>query len=281
MQNVLSFDIEEYFQVENFKAVIGESQWQDHESRLHIGLSCILNILKNTNAKATFFVLGWTAERYPDLIQEIAKGGHEIASHGFSHELIYKQTPAEFAEDLKRSLKVLEPIAGRKIKSYRAPSFSITEKSKWALEVLMDHGIEYDSSIFPIHHDRYGMPDCNPMPHVILEKPGRQLKEFPISTVQYGKLRLPFSGGGYFRLLPLCMTKHFVRKLNNEGVPVMIYLHPWEFDPKQPRVEASFLSRFRHYLNLDRTESRLRQLLNGLDVTTIEDYFESHSEVCS
>ena len=272
MKNILSIDIEEYFQVENFKSVISFSQWDSYESRLNVGLDVILKILQDYHVKVTFFVLGWTAERHPECIKKIAAEGHEIGSHGYAHELIYKQGPVGFRDDLRKSLDILEPLAGEKIVSYRAPCFSITEKSMWALNELMDCGIENDSSIFPIFHDRYGIPDSDKLPHIIRARDKQILKEFPISIYEIFGRHIPFSGGGYFRLLPTKFIAHMAKTLNTQGYPIIMYLHPWEFDPEQPRINAGMLNTFRHYVNIDSTERKLRRLLDLVDVGTMKDF---------
>ena len=261
MLNSLTIDIEEHFQVHAFETVVDRSAWDRFSSRVAANTRHVLRLLAEYDVHGTFFVLGWVADRHPDLVEEIAINGHEIATHGYWHELVYRQTPAEFAADLRQSLAAIgRGAAGLQPAGYRAPSFSITEQSTWALDVLRDHGIAYDSSIFPlIAHDRYGMHNANRFANRVSEG----LWEFPVSTVRLGKWNWPVGGGGYFRLLPLSVTRSAIRHLNAKGHPAVVYLHPWEFDPDQPRVlGAPLLSRFRHYVNLGRTESRLRALLS-------------------
>ena len=272
MKNILTFDIEEYFQVENFKGQVDSASWSGFESRVKIGVDIILKILSDYNVKVTFFVLGWTAERHPELIKRIADQGHEIGSHGYKHELIYNETRDEFKSDVLKSIDILENISGKKIVSYRAPSFSITKNSLWALDVLLECGIQFDSSIFPIIHDRYGIHDADRFPHIICEKDGKLLKEFPISTFEYFGRHFPFSGGGYFRLLPTWLIVKMTRELNSLGFPIVIYLHPWEFDTEQPRIKTNIINSFRHYINIDKTEQKLRHLLNLIDVGPLYDY---------
>jgi polysaccharide deacetylase family protein (PEP-CTERM system associated) len=272
MLNALSFDIEDYFQVESFKKVVSCSDWDTYPSRVVENTRRILRLLREYKTKATFFILGWVADRHPDLVEEIAADGHEIATHGYWHQLIYRQTPEEFAADLQKSFQALEKAIGKyPIVGYRAPTFSITEPSRWALDILQAHGIKYDSSIFPVTaHDRYGISHADRFANQIAEG----LWEFPPSTVQLGKRNLPVAGGGYFRLFPLPLTRWAIRRINAEGQPAVIYLHPWEFDPQQPRIKgASLLSRFRHYLNLDRTESRLRKLLEEFQFGSMNQVF--------
>lgn len=260
MLNALSFDIEDYFQVEAFKSVVSRDNWNTYSCRVVDNTRRIINLLKKYDTRATFFVLGWVAEKFPTLIREIADCGHEIATHGYWHELVYRQTPKEFALDLEQSLEAINSVLGDyTVIGYRAPTFSIIEKSVWALDILQKHGIKYDSSIFPVSiHDRYGIKEANRF----ASKLNEDLWEFPVSTIQLGKYNLPVAGGGYFRLFPLQISRWAINRINNEGQPALMYLHPWEFDPKQPRfTNASQLSRFRHYLNLDKTENRLRALL--------------------
>ncbi len=272
MINALTFDIEDYFQSESFKKVVSSSKWDTYPSRVVENTRRILRLLREYNTSATFFILGWIADRYPELVQEIAADGYEIATHGYWHELIYRQTPDQFAADLQKSLKAIHQALGNcPVAGYRAPTFSITDKSLWALDILREHGIKYDSSIFPVTvHDRYGISNANRFASKINE----DLWEFPLSTIQLGKRNLPVAGGGYFRLLPLSVTRCAIRRINAEGQPAVIYLHPWEFDPEQPRIsKASLLSRFRHYLNLDKTESRLRTLLQEFQFGSMNQVF--------
>jgi polysaccharide deacetylase family protein (PEP-CTERM system associated) len=218
-------------------------------------------LFEDAGVTATFFVLGWVADRFPALVTDLAKAGHEMASHGYSHHLVYNQTPAEFREDVRRAKAVIEDRSGRRVQGYRAPSYSITRRSLWALDVLVEEGYTYDASIFPIRHDRYGIPDAPRHPYMLARRAGA-LAEAPPSTVRLGGMNLPVAGGGYFRLLPYWWTRWGIGRVNRqEGRPAIFYLHPWEIDPDQPRLDAGVVSRFRHYRNLDKTESRLRRLL--------------------
>jgi polysaccharide deacetylase family protein (PEP-CTERM system associated) len=218
---------------------------------------------------ATFFVLGWVAERFPSLVSSIARQGHEIASHGYAHRLIYEQTPQVFRDDVRRAKDLLETAAGAKVDGFRAPSYSVTARTLWALDVLIEEGYRYDASIFPIRHDRYGIP-ASPRHPYVLTRAGGSLVEAPASTVRYGGLNLPVAGGGYFRILPYAWTRWGIRRINtHEGRPAIFYLHPWEIDPSQPRIRAGFVSRFRHYRNLEKTEPRLRRLLREFRFSTV------------
>lgn len=260
--NAFTVDVEDYFQVAALAPAIERASWPQRESRVERNTGVLLDLLAERGIHGTFFVLGWIAERHPDLIRRIAAAGHEIACHGFSHQLVYEQTPEEFREETARSKSTLEDLSGSAVIGYRAASFSITRRSLWALDVLIDLGFEYDSSIFPIRHDRYGIPGADPRPSRLTAPSGRTLAEFPLSAASYLGVRVPVSGGGYFRLLPYLVTRSGLRQINGSGErPFAFYLHPWEIDPQQPRVRVGWLSRFRHYTNLDRCESRLRRLL--------------------
>ena len=270
MLNALSFDIEDWFQVENLKGAISYNDWDKLELRVVANTEKILKILKDADTKATFFILGWVAERCPDLVKEIDKDGHEIASHGFAHELIYNMTEKTFSEDIQKSKNILEGITQKKIIGYRAPSFSITKDSLWALDILKEQGFKYDSSIFPIQfHDRYGFNGCSQEP---FHWPNG-LYEIPLATYKLGKVVLPLAGGGYFRLLPYRYFKYFLKKLNNNNQSFTFYLHPWELDPEQPRVKIPLSYRFRHYVNLRTTESYLKRLLRDFRFERISEAY--------
>jgi polysaccharide deacetylase family protein (PEP-CTERM system associated) len=216
--------------------------------------------------------LGWLAERVPGLVREIATRGHEVACHGYSHRLVYEQKPEEFREETLRSKAMLEDTIQVPVRGYRAASFSITDASRWALDILAEAGFVYDSSIFPVHHDRYGIPGAPQYPFVLQTPAGHPLAEFPLSTVRMFGFRLPMAGGGYFRLYPYVLTKAALKRINKRGKqPFVFYLHPWEIDQDQPRIAAGWLSRFRHYNNLDKCEARLRQLMQDFQFTTVWD----------
>jgi polysaccharide deacetylase family protein (PEP-CTERM system associated) len=226
------------------------------------GTRRILELLARHRTRATFFVLGWVAERHPDLVREIRAGGHELACHGYAHRLVYDMDRETLRADLRRARRAIEDASGAAVTGYRAPTFSIVRGSLWALEIVAEEGFEYDSSIFPIHHDRYGIPDAPRFPHRVGLPGGAALIEFPISTLEIGGQRVPFSGGGYFRLAPYTFIRAALRRVNRrEAMPAMIYLHPWELDPEQPRLPIRGLSRLRHYANLRRTAVKLEQLL--------------------
>lgn len=268
--NALTIDVEDYFHVSGFASVIRPQDWEGHETRVEASTDRVLACMAEAGVRATFFVLGWVAERFPALVRRIQRAGHEIASHGYAHQLIYEQTPAEFRADLRRSLTILQDLCGRAVTAYRAPSFSITNRSLWALDVLVDEGIRVDSSIYPTHHDRYGIAGTPLEPHRIRRAAG-DLWEFPPPVCRTLGYPVPVGGGGYFRLYPYPLTRIGLRRINRAGRPFTTYLHPWEFDPGQPRIRAGRLRSFRHYVNLRRTESRLVRLMRDFSFGTISE----------
>jgi polysaccharide deacetylase family protein (PEP-CTERM system associated) len=257
--NAMTVDVEDYFHVSAFADALDRNNWPKFESRVERNTHRLLDLFDEHRTRITFFVLGWVAERYPALIRELQRRGHEVACHGLTHELVYRQTPAVFREETLRSKNLLEDLTGTPVRGYRAASYSITRESLWALDILEELGFVYDSSIFPIRHDLYGIPGAPRHPHKVGS--GRLL-EVPLTTVSIVGQRLPCAGGGYFRLLPYALFSWSLRRVNAEGMPAVFYLHPWEIDPGQPRIKASLKSRFRHYTNLARTEGRLRTLLS-------------------
>lgn len=262
MNNAFTVDVEDYFQVTAFADKVAISSWNERESRVQNNTGALLDMLAERGTRGTFFVLGWVARRHPALVREIARQGHEIASHGMNHQLIYNQSPAEFREETRSAKALLEDICQRPVIGYRAATYSITQRSLWALDILAEEGFLYDSSIFPMHHDRYGIPDANPVPHLMETEKGRRLVEFPISVLRYKGVTLPVAGGGYFRIFPYALTRWGLKKLIAQGQEFVFYIHPWEVDPAQPRITgARLLSRFRHYYNLSRCRSRLQSLL--------------------
>ncbi|MDX2506919.1 MAG: DUF3473 domain-containing protein [Gammaproteobacteria bacterium] len=268
IRNALTVDVEDYFHVSAFAKSIDHRDWDNHPLRVEKNTHRLLDLFDESQVKATFFVLGWVADRNRNLVKEIAERGHEVACHGYSHQLIYNQTPEVFREETIRSKALLEDIVQVPVIGYRAASYSITRDSLWALDILAEAGFVYDSSIFPVRHDRYGMPDAKEIPHILKTPQGHSLVEFPLSTAKIFKYKLPVAGGGYFRLYPYALTKAGLGQINRRQQPFIFYLHPWEIDPDQPRVEASWFSRFRHYNNLDECESRLQRLLSDFEFGT-------------
>ena len=336
--NILTVDLEDYFMVSAFESVVKRGDWDRYESRIERNTYRLLDILSSSLCsmryapcsppRATFFCLGWVAERYPELIKEIHRLGHEIASHGYDHRIIATQSPRLFREDIRKSKALLEDLIGKRVIGYRAPSYSITRETLWSLEILAEEGYQYDSSIFPIHHDRYGIPNAPRFPFIIssngngrvdfqplsnnstnsiksmnssnpsnpiasnLGRPacrslgvGRSdpqtsnfLIEFPLTTLRILGHNLPVAGGGYFRLLPFKITKMAFRRIWREDVfPLVFYIHPWELDEDQPRVQGlSLKSRFRHYVNLKKTEERFRKLLTDFRFSAAREVIEQY-----
>ena len=260
--NALTVDVEDYFHVAALAPNIHRDSWASRESRVVGNTQKLLAIFEQFDVRGTFFVLGWVAERHPQLVRDIAARGHEIACHGYSHRLVYEQSPEEFYAETLRAKNLLEEITGSAVVGYRAASYSIVRESLWALDILVELGFAYDSSIFPVRHDRYGIPNAERVPHRLATLNGKSIVEWPLATARILGCRLPVAGGGYFRLLPYWLSRWGLASINRrESQPFIFYLHPWEVDPEQPRVSASWLSRLRHYTNLGKCEERLRRLL--------------------
>lgn len=275
IQNALTVDVEDYFHVSAFAKSVDQRDWDKYPLRVENNTQRLLDLFDEHEVKATFFVLGWVAERVRSLVEEIASRGHEVACHGFSHQLVYNQSPEVFREETLRSKSLLEDITQIPVRGYRAASYSITNRSRWALDILAEAGFEYDSSIFPVRHDRYGIPDSPEFPYHMETPDGHSLVEFPLSTAKLLKYRLPIAGGGYFRLYPYAITRAGLSQVNRRQQPFIFYLHPWEIDPAQPKISASWFSSFRHYNNLDKCETRLRHLLSDFEFGTTESVLTS------
>jgi polysaccharide deacetylase family protein (PEP-CTERM system associated) len=275
--NAFSVDVEDYFQVSGFEQEIRRDDWASFESRVVENTRRLLRLLSRHDVRATFFVLGWVAEHYPDLVAEIAAAKHELASHSYWHRLVYDLSVEQFRDDLCRSRQALQQVVDQPIIGYRAPSFSITRKSLWALDVLAEEGFEFDSSVFPTRHPRYGIPGARQDIHQFETSAGR-VWEFPPAVRKYGGLNLAVAGGGYFRLYPLRFTCHALTVINRTGQPFVFYVHPWEVDPQQPRLRAgSWAARFRHYVNLSRTERKLDHLLSRFRFGTVSEVIRRHA----
>jgi polysaccharide deacetylase family protein (PEP-CTERM system associated) len=258
-------DLEDYFHVEAFADRISPDDWKSFAPRAERNVTLILSILAKHQVLATFFVLGWVAELFPNLIRKISDAGHEIGCHGYSHQPIYRQTPEQFRQDVRTARRCLMDQVQKPIMCYRAPSFSITRSTIWALDILAEEGFEIDSSIFPVRHDLYGIPDAERFPHM-----RNGIIEFPPSTIRRAKNNFGVAGGGYLRLLPYKITRWAIREINdNEKQPAMIYFHPWELDPEQPRITASIRSRMRHYINLRGTQRKIELLLTDFRFSTV------------
>jgi polysaccharide deacetylase family protein (PEP-CTERM system associated) len=269
IRNALTVDVEDYFQVSAFREQISPDDWPTFESRVVANTHRVLDVFEEAGTTGTFFVLGWIAERHPRLVREIADRGHEIACHGFSHQLIYSQSPKVFAEETRRAKALLEDQSQAPVNGYRAASFSITDESRWALDVLADCGFEYDSSMYPVRHDLYGTAVQSAGPHRVSAPNGKILTEFPMSVRELMGMSVPVSGGGYFRLYPYALSAYLLRAINSDAEPFVFYMHPWEIDPGQPRIRSSLRSRVRHYVNLDRCEAKLRALLRDFRFTSM------------
>jgi polysaccharide deacetylase family protein (PEP-CTERM system associated) len=273
-RNALTVDVEDYFQVSAFAENVDINEWDKFPLRVEKNTQRLLDMFDEHEVKATFFVLGWVAERTKELVKEIVSRGHEVASHGYSHQLVYNQTPEVFREETLRSKNLLEDLAQVPVRGYRAASYSITSRSLWALDILAEAGFEYDSSIFPVRHDRYGLPGSPEAPHILKTPNGSSLVEFPLSTAKVFGYKLPVAGGGYFRLYPYALSKYGLKQVNRRGMPFIFYLHPWEIDAEQPRVAAKWFSRFRHYNNLHKCETRLHQLMKDFQLGTVSDVLQ-------
>ena len=273
MQNVFSIDLEEWFCVYNLSQAIPYDRWGDCESRVEKSVLALLDLLSKHRVEATFFVLGWVAERHPDLIREVENRGHEIGSHSYAHRLITSMTPEEFRTDLARSLEVLARLVKQPVIGFRAPSFSVTRKTWWSLEIMRSMGIRFDSSVFPIgFHPDYGVADSPLDPHLTNDG----LWELPMSVAVVAGKRIPCCGGGYFRQFPYTVTRWLMRTCNDQGRAVMFYLHPWEVDPAQPRVALPLIKRIRHYNNIGKTISRLERLFEDFRFTSVRRLYSAN-----
>lgn len=271
MTNALTIDVEDYFQVSALAPYIPRDQWDTRECRVERNVDRILLMLGEQRTRATFFTLGWIAQRYPQLVRRIVDGGHELASHGYGHQRASEMTEADFSADVERAKKMLEDLSGQEVKGYRAPSFSIGESNLWAFDCLERAGYRYSSSIYPIRHDHYGMPDAPRFAHQV--RTG--LLELPVTTARFLNRNWPASGGGYFRLLPYPLSRWLLQKVNEiDRQPAIFYFHPWEIDAGQPRIPGiSAKTRFRHYVNLQHTEGRLRRLIADFNWGRMDEVF--------
>ena len=269
--NALTIDVEDYFQVSAFAPHIPRGDWERMPCRVERNVDVILGLLDASGAKATFFTLGWIAERYPQVVHRIAHGGHELASHGYGHQRASDLTPDAFRDDITRAKRLLEDISGQPVNGYRAPSFSVGKTNSWAFDCIREAGYTYSSSVYPIRHDHYGMPDAPRFPY----QPIPGLIEVPVTTNQFFQTNVPTGGGGYFRLMPYVMSKWLIGRVNRiDGKPAMFYFHPWEIDPEQPRIHAAgWKSKIRHYINLHRTERRLKRLLSDFRWDRVDRVF--------
>ena len=271
LKNAMSIDVEDYFQVSAFKAVIDPKHWDDISCRVENNVAQILDLLEKNNTKATFFTLGWIARRHPSVVKKIIAAGHELASHGYGHQMISDLTPAEFTQDIQLAKQILEDISGEQIQGYRAPSFSIVRSTLWAHEILAETGHTYSSSVYPIAHDLYGIPSAPRFAY----QPTSGLVEIPATSTRVSGRNFPASGGGFFRLFPLPLSEIIIKRVNRvDKQPAIFYCHPWEFDPDQPRVRnASAKSKFRHYVNLKSNAAKFDRLLAAFDWAPMREVF--------
>jgi polysaccharide deacetylase family protein (PEP-CTERM system associated) len=272
LRNAMSVDVEDYFQVQAFAGVIDQASWDGMEPRVVANTDRILDQFAEAGMRATFFTLGWVAERHPALVRRIVAAGHELASHGYGHALVHSLSPEAFRADIRRAKAVLEQTGGAAVRGYRAPTFSIGPRCPWAYQILAEEGHAYSSSIFPIRHDLYGEPDAPRFAH---RPAGQALWELPMTTMRLGGRNLPCAGGGYFRLLPYALYRLGLRRLNRrEGQPGIFYFHPWEVDPGQPRIHAASRgARFRHYVNIPLMSGRIDRLLRDFAWDRIDTVF--------
>lgn len=273
MKNAMSVDVEDYFQVSAFAATIRREDWDTLPCRVERNIDVILGLLDAAGAKATFFTLGWIAERYPQVVSRIVEGGHELASHGYGHQRVSDLTPELFRDDITRAKRILEDLGGVAVRGYRAPSFSINQKNWWAIEELENAGYVYSSSIYPVRHDHYGMPDAPRFPNYPNGAGG--ILELPPTTLELMGRNLPAAGGGWFRLLPYSLSRWMLQRVNTQDqAPCMFYFHPWEMDAGQPRQAGlSAKTRFRHYVNLQRMPGRMQKLLNDFEWDRVDRVF--------
>lgn len=270
VKNVLTFDIEDWFHAEVFGNRFPIENWDQLESRVKRNTEIILNFLSRNNIKATFFFLGWVAEKFPEIVRSASEEGHEIASHGYTHTRVDKLTPDTFRQEVRESVELLNSISGQEISGFRAPTFSITEETLWALPILLEEGIKYDSSIFPIYHDRYGIPNAPTEPYIIHKNGNDKIVEFPMPTINITKYKLPFGGGGYFRLYPFWLSMKFMQKYQNSGRPIIFYAHPWEFDTGMPKIDLGAMKKIRHYHGISKFLERLEIVTSNFEFTSFE-----------
>jgi len=274
MPHLLTVDVEDWFHTQASSQAVSPSEWESYPVRIHRNISRLLELFARYHTNATFFVLGWVAQKYPELVEQIINSGHEIACHGYAHGLIYRQSPEEFQEDVGKSLEILEKITGEKITGYRAPSFSIRPGTSWVFNKLHELGIRYDSSIFPIWHDLYGIPTAPRFPFPIRLPDNQAVWEFPLSTVRLFGRNVPLAGGGYLRLFPYWFTRRGLKSLEAQNQMGIVYIHPWELDQEQPRLELNGLSRFRQYTNIRTMYHKMEKLLSEFEFMNMGEAYQ-------
>lgn len=277
--NALTVDVEDYYQVEAFANVVRREDWTHWQPRVEKNTHRLLELFARRNVRSTFFILGWVAEQHPQLVRKIAAAGHEIACHSYQHQLIGTQTRPEFRADVRRAKALLEDLIGNEVVGYRAPTYSITQDTLWALDILVEEGFHYDSSIFPIRHDRYGIPGAERHLHII-RRPAGEIAEFPPSTVRIAGMNVPMAGGGYFRLMPYPVFRWGLRRINDsDHQPAIFMVHAWEVDPEQPVIQGTRLNIWRHRNNLRRTEARLERLLGDFRFAPVREVLQLSEKV--
>jgi len=270
----LTVDVEEYFHAEAFSGIIDRTDWEEYPMHVENNTMGLIQLFNDCNVRGTFFILGAVAKKHPGLIRTISESGNEIASHGNDHRMITRMSPSEFREDVRKSRQTLEDISGKAVIGYRAPTFSITEKTKWAYEILLNEGFRYSSSVFPIRHDRYGWPEFGIFPREMAVSGNQRIWEIPLSVERVGFINVPFGGGGYLRLYPLFLTKYFFRRLLRIGRPAIAYVHPWEIDRQHPRIAMPVLKRFRHYVGISETEEKMRDLFRSFAFERMDQFLK-------
>ncbi|MBD3226425.1 MAG: DUF3473 domain-containing protein [Caldithrix sp.] len=275
MKHILSVDVEEWFHPEAVHHLFPNENWQELDERVTHNVLRLLDLFEKREVTATFFILGWIARQHPELVKRIAEAGHEIASHGNQHRMLTKMNKDEFREDLKTSKDILQDVIGQQVIGFRAPTFSLVKETRWAWSVMVDLGFRYDSSVYPIWHDRYGIPDAPRFAYTAFQKNGQSLIEFPMPTLRILGKNIPFGGGGYLRLLPLPFTKMAIRRFHSLRQPSIIYVHPWEFDDDQPRLNLGAVQKWRHYHNIDKNLARLGRLLQNYQWVSFKDFLDS------
>jgi len=277
----LTVDVEDYFQVEAFSKFIDREEWEGFPSRVEVNTDRLLAIFECYQAKGTFFILGWVARKFPGLLKRILAGGHEIGSHGCNHRMATTMMPNEFREDVRNSKMIIEDIIGTTVLGYRAPTFSILEKTSWTYEILLREGYRYSTSVFPIRHDRYGWPRFGLSPRKMASDGASEIWEIPLSVARIGLMNIPFGGGGYLRAYPLAVTKALFRRISRRGQNGIIYIHPWEIDSNQPIVKAPLITRFRHSQGISRTDEKIRDILKTFDVCRMLDILPKTTPLAS
>lgn len=277
----MTVDVEDYFQVEAFSGVVKRDDWDGFAGHVVQNTLRLLDIFGSFHVQGTFFVLGYVAERHPELVRSIHDAGHEVASHGYDHTMVTGMSPEEFRLDVRRSKRILEEITGTTIDGYRAPTFSIMERTSWAFEILVHEGYGYSSSVYPVHHDRYGWPEFGPNPRVVASNTTATLLEIPLSVSSFAGMKIPFGGGGYLRAYPLTLTMQLFRKSLRKGLTPVVYLHPWEIDTTQPAIRAPFASRLRHSLGIPGMERKIEALLGLFEFSSIRNSSVFHQHSCS